>query len=53
MDPNANQQTDIVGKDAPDIKYNPVNKQFVATWVFNMFTSDASLVQAFSTDGLH
>jgi len=51
--PNPNQQTDIVGQDSPDIKYDPVNKQFVARWVFNMFTSDASLVHAFSTDGLH
>ena len=51
--PDPNQRTDIVGQDSPDIKYDPVTSQFVATWVSNMFTAGAGLVQAFSTDGLH
>jgi hypothetical protein len=51
--PDANQRTGIVGQDSPDVKYDPFHNQFVATWVANMFTTGASLVQATSTDGLH
>ena len=51
--PDPNQKTDIVGQDSPDVKYDPVHNQFVATWVLNMFTTSASLVRAFSTDGLN
>jgi hypothetical protein len=50
--PDPNQQTNIVGQDSPDIKYDPVHNQFVATWVGNMFTPQANLVRAFSSDGL-
>ena len=51
--PDVNQQTDILGQDSPDVKYDRVHNQFVATWVANMFTTGASLAQAVSTDGLH
>ena len=50
--PDPNRQTNIVGQDSVDIKYDPVHSQFVATWVLNMFTAHASLVRAFSSDGL-
>jgi hypothetical protein len=50
--PDPNQQTNIVGQDSPDIKYDPAHNQFVATWVLNMFTTYARLVRAFSSDGL-
>ncbi len=51
--PDPNQVTNIVGQDSPDIKYDPVHNQFVATWVYNMFTDETSLVRAFSSDGLN
>jgi hypothetical protein len=47
-----NQLTNIVGQDSPDVKYDPVHNQFVATWVLNMFTTQASLVRATSSNGL-
>jgi hypothetical protein len=51
--PDSNQQTNIVGQDSPDVKYDPLHNQFVATWVLRMFTTSTSLGRAFSTDGLH
>ena len=51
--PDATQQTNISGQDSPDIKYDETGKRFVATWVLNMFTTNASLVRALSSDGLN
>jgi len=51
--PDVNQRTNIVGQDSPDVKYDHVHNQFVATWVASMFTPGATLVQAVSSDGLH
>jgi hypothetical protein len=50
--PDPNRQTNIEGQDSPDIKYDSSSNRFVATWVFNMFSTSPSLVRAFSSDGL-
>jgi len=51
--PDPHQPTNIAGQDSPDIQYDPIHNHFAATWVLNMFTTRATLVRAFSADGLN
>ena len=49
---DASRQTNISGQDSPDVKYDASANRFVATWVLNMFSTQTSLVRAFSSDGI-
>lgn len=50
--PDKSRQTNFSGQDSPDIKYDGNGQRFAVTWVQNMFTTNASLARAFSSDGL-
>ena len=50
--PDPIRQTSIRGQDSPDVKYDATGNRFVVTWVSNMFTNNASLTRAYSSDGL-
>ena len=50
--PDPNRQTNLLGADSPDVKYDATSNRFVVTWVFNMFTASSSLTREYSSDGL-